>query len=137
MAKNITAANVNPPATMTIGQALSLGMLNANTVVLTGYAPESGLGVAIGGVDSVSGPHGGVSSPTAAVAGGAQVGGNYATIGDDPGSLPCGPGGTPAATAAGCSGNNTLMQLMAAGIVQQSDLCGSITFAAIPVQGGD
>jgi hypothetical protein len=136
MAKNINAVNIQFPAGMLIGQALSLGILNMNTVVSTGIVPESGLGVAIGGVDSVQGPGGTTSSPTAAVGGGAQVGGNYATIGDSPAVSP-GVGGTPGATAALCAGNVTIGQLLSAGVIQQSDLCSAITFATIPVQGGD
>ena len=124
MAKTITAASIVFPAGVTVGQALSQGWINLNMVLA-------------GGVDSAQGP--GFQSPQqpneAAKGGGAQVGGNYATFGDNYGNVPI--GGTPAATAAACSGNLTLQQALSIGNVQLSNFANSLVFAAIPVSGGD
>ena len=137
MAKNVTAASLVFPAGVTVGQALSQGWINLNMVLAGGVTPATGVQVAEGGVDSAQGP--GFQSPQqpneAAKGGGAQVGGNYATFGDNYGNVPI--GGTPAATAAACSGNLTLQQALSIGNVQLSNFANSLVFAAIPVQGGD
>ena len=137
MAKNVTQASITFPAGVTVGQALSQGWINLNMVLAGGVAPATGNQVAEGGIDAAQGP--GFQFPQqpneARASGGAQVGGNYATFGDNYGDVPL--GGTPAPTAAACSGNLTLQQALSIGNVQLSNFANSLVFAAIPVQGGD
>ena len=137
MAKNISTASLTFPPGVTVGQALSQGWINLNMVLAGGVAPATGIQLAEGGVDAAQGPGSQNPSPPneAAKGGGAQVGGNYATFGDNYGNVP--PCGTPASTAAGCSGNLTLQQALSIGNVQLSNFANSLVFAAIPVQGGD
>ena len=137
MAKNFSNASITFPAGVTLGQALSQGWVNMNTVVLSGFAPAGGNQIAQGGADASQGPC--TTSPPpgqlATVGGGAPAFGQFATFGDAAG----GPGlsGNPGATATIVSGNMTIAQLLSCGAIQQADFMNTFTFAANPVQGGD
>jgi hypothetical protein len=121
------------PAGMLIGQALALGILSNNTQVLTGYAASTGIAIAAGGVDSISGPGSTTGNPYLVNGSAGLPGGNFATIGDTSDVNP-GAGGVSTASGAGGGGSVTVAQLLATGGMQLSNLCSLFTFGQ---QGGD
>jgi hypothetical protein len=124
---------ISLPAGMTIGQALSLGLLNYNVVVLSGYNVVGGVVAAQGGVSSVHGNPYYTNNPQPQLAGQPLTGGGD-VAGQTPDVNP-GPSGLANANPAFSTGNNTIGQLMATSSVQLSSLCSNFVFATYA--GGD